>query len=409
MALLLPDSSVFVSGSNINGGPGSPAMVAQRNIELYFPAYYGDAGRPVISSAPRLLTSEETFTFEMASAAQANAVAKVALVRCGSVTHAGDFDQRYVALPFTTAAGSPTVTGNLPGDASVLPPGYYMLWAVNSAGRPCQVAPFVRVAHVSCDVVTDRSTFSKEEVDSFGGSAAFPYALYATFDGFLAGELPASIGVSVSWADTSTPIPASQITVTPNSARWYEYSDALTEVAQRITYPFTVTIHDPVVFAGITDSCAVRVRFSHGTQSCTAAFELSLDPNPYMIDIDPAVQNPTWLSTDIRTFRVRANQVTLYFSNIDTGAIAQLAAVFRRSPAPYTVVDDHTLRFRVANHTWVPIPGGSGENLPALLSIRLPDSVVSGQRFRISIHQVDGRTCRILGSVEFAIRSPAPR
>lgn len=718
VALLLPDGSVFVSGSNINGDSGDPGMVAQRNIELYFPAYFSNAGRPMISSAPRLLTSEETFTFDMATAAQANAVAKVALVRCGSVTHAGDFDQRYVSLTFSAAAGSATVTANLPHDSSVLPPGYYMLWAVNSAGLPCQVAPFVRVAHVSCEVVTDRSTFSKEEVDSFGGSAAFPYALYAMFDGYLAGELPASISVEVSWADTSAPIPASQITVTPSSARWYEYSDTLTEVAQRITYPFTVTIHDPAVFAGITDTRAVRVRFSHGTQACIATFELSLDPNPYMTDIDPAVQNPTWLSTDIRTFRVRANQtmfgdithgsganapevfakamidrfrslpnnaahpfialprdvdasaldlaptegstrvynyafakvryravtttaarvkvffrlgitvatgleydpnrvyrhsgggpntvpllgkagadvssipfflgprvetrtgfggatsmasqplvanyefqdiaptagsevtayfacwldinqpdvarfpispgtsdgpwsadscqpiqeffrsphqclvaeifyepdatnfgatpgtsdnlsqrnlallhadnpggpgshhvvhpfelkpsafrmpslptmaapstapdavlvaasmthrfgpdeliinwgslprnseVTLYFSNIDTADIAQLAAVFRRSPAPYTVVDDHTIRFRVANHTWVPIPGGTAENLPALLSIRLPDSVVSGQRFRISIHQVDGRTRRILGSVEFAI------
>lgn len=719
VALLLPDGSVFVSGSNINGSSGDPAVVAQRNIELFLPDYYNASGRPVIDEAPPLVTSaEETFAFRMASAAQANAIAKVALVRCGSVTHAADYDQRYVALQFSNEAGSDTITATLPGDASVLPPGYYMLWAVNSSGLPCHVAPFVRVAHVSCEVVTDRSTFSQEEVESFPGAAAFPYALYAMFDGFLAEELPAALGVDVRWADTNAPIPASQIAISATEGRWYEHSDLWTEVAQRVTYPFTVTIHDPGVFTGITDTRAVRVTFSHGIHSCSATFDLSLDPNPYMIDIDPAVQNPHWLSTDVRTFRVRAgetilgdithgsganapetfaralidrlrslpndaahpflalpregdaaavdlapfegstrvynyavakvryravtttaarvkaffrlcttaatgleydpsrvyrhsgggpdtvpllgkagaevasvpfflsprvetrsgspgaasmatqplaanyeyqdvaptagsevtayfaawldinqpdvarfplmpgssdgpwaadacqpiqeffrsphqclvaeiyyepdatnsmatpgtsdnlaqrnlallhsdnpgasgshhvvhpfevkpsafklpplgavtapvaaldtnltarfasqrygpdeliinwgnlprdSEVTLYFSNVDTSEISQLAGLFRRSPPPYEIVDDRTLRFRVANHTWVPIPGGGGENLPALLSVRLPDSVVSGQRFRISIHQVDGRTHRILGSVEFSI------
>ncbi|MGH8067661.1 MAG: galactose oxidase-like domain-containing protein [Candidatus Entotheonellia bacterium] len=56
-----------------------------------------------------------------------------------------------------------------PPNGNVAPPGYYMLWVVDTAGRPCQVAKFVRLDYQSCTVVTDRSTFSREEVQALGG------------------------------------------------------------------------------------------------------------------------------------------------------------------------------------------------------------------------------------------------
>jgi hypothetical protein len=97
------------------------------------------------------------------------------------------------------------------------------------------------------------------------------------------------------------------------------------------------------------------------------------------------------------------SKVTVYFSDIDTAVIRALAA-FRRSPLPCEVVDQRTLRFAVAGATWVPIPGGRTLHIPALLGVELPPGVVAGQEFRVSIHQVEGRSGRVIGACDFRIR-----
>ncbi len=308
VALLLPDGSVFASGSNIDGNNGDPtdATIAQQNIELYFPGYFNNSNRPTISNSPEMLASDDqTLAFDMSTSAEAAAIEKVTLIRCGSVTHAGDFDQRYVALRFNKEANSAQISAELPGDPSVLPPGYYMLWAVNSAGLPCKVAPFVRMAHVSCQIVTDRDVFSQEEVQSFSGTATFPSALYPMYDGFLPAELANALSVTVRWKDTGATVGSSDVQVIPAGARWLEHPNGWTEVAQRVTYPYSVRIN-PSAFTAITDKREIAVTFSANGRSCTGDIALVKTPNPYMTDIDPDAQNPHWLSTDIRTFRMRA-------------------------------------------------------------------------------------------------------
>ena len=74
---------------------------------------------------------------------QAMALASVALVRAGSSTHAFNFEQRLVNLNFTAASGQLTLTS--PPNSNIAPPGYYMLFLVNSAGVP-SVAPILRLA-----------------------------------------------------------------------------------------------------------------------------------------------------------------------------------------------------------------------------------------------------------------------
>lgn len=708
VALLLPDGTVFVAGSNIDGDSGDPATVAQRNIEIYEPAYVGNAGRDMIASAPDLVPLDaESFSFTMGSAAEAAAVRTVALVRCGSVTHSGDFDQRYVALNFDVEGS--TVLAVLPVDASVTPPGYYMLWTVDDDDLPCELAPIVRLGHVACEVVADRSTFSQEEVESVS-PAAFSHALYAVFDGFRPGELPSGVDVELRWTDTDDLVADTDIDAYPAESRWLEHHSTWTEVGQRVTYPFTVEFRDPSLFDDFGDRRSFRATFTARGQSCSTVVDLVKNPNPYLIDIDPAVQNPHWLSTDIRTFRIREGQtmlgnlthgsgdgapevfgkalidkfrslpnnaghpflglpregdnaavdlapteggdrvfnwavakvryrattttaqqvkvffrlfsvaatgleynpatvyrnagtgattvpalgvagtevasipcflsprvntvsgqagatsmadqplaagyevqdivptagqevtayfacwldvnqpgvkrfplvpggghgpwpegsarsiqelvrgahqclvaevffepdptspgatpanadnlsqrnlallhadnpgapgsrcvvhpfevrpsrgappvgaaepglaaaafkprvgpdellidwhnlprnaeVTFYFSNIDTADIVQLAALTRRSRAPMAAIDDKTIRFTVGNHTWLPVPGGTVDNIPALLAVQLPATITSGEHYRISIHQVDGRSRRVIGSVDFAI------
>jgi hypothetical protein len=66
--------------------------------------------------------------------ADAGTIVQVTLVRLSSVTHAFDQNQRFVPLSFTRTAGGLEVSG--PIDASVAPPGHYMLFALNGDGVP---------------------------------------------------------------------------------------------------------------------------------------------------------------------------------------------------------------------------------------------------------------------------------
>jgi Big-like domain-containing protein/galactose oxidase-like protein/purple acid phosphatase-like protein len=61
-------------------------------------------------------------------------IASVALTDLGSDTHRQDFDQRYIPLSFSQTSGGLSVQP--PGNADIAPPGYYMLWLVNSSGVP---------------------------------------------------------------------------------------------------------------------------------------------------------------------------------------------------------------------------------------------------------------------------------
>lgn len=63
-------------------------------------------------------------------------------MRCGSVTHAFDGDQRYVGLPFDFIGGS-TLRVEAPPDGNVAPPGCYMLWLIDHRDRPCHEAAMI--------------------------------------------------------------------------------------------------------------------------------------------------------------------------------------------------------------------------------------------------------------------------
>jgi len=66
----------------------------------------------------------------------------VALIRGGSVTHHFNGGQRYIPLTFSQNAGSLTVTA--PANGNTAPPGYYMLFILNSNGVP-SIAPIMQV------------------------------------------------------------------------------------------------------------------------------------------------------------------------------------------------------------------------------------------------------------------------
>jgi hypothetical protein len=67
------------------------------------------------------------------------ALASISLVRPGATTHSADNEQRLVNLPFTVNA-SGTLTLTLPAEHTLAPPGWYLVFAINTTGVPSQGA-----------------------------------------------------------------------------------------------------------------------------------------------------------------------------------------------------------------------------------------------------------------------------
>jgi len=133
-SLLLTDGRVLHSGSG--EGAGAPD---ERNYEYFSPPYLFKSARPTIGSAPGTVSYGQQFSVGTPDGAD---IAKVALIRLGSVTHAFDENQRYVPLAFSRSGGSLTVTA--PANPNLAPPGHYMLFILNGEGVP-STAKVVRI------------------------------------------------------------------------------------------------------------------------------------------------------------------------------------------------------------------------------------------------------------------------
>jgi hypothetical protein len=138
VAMLLPDATVWLAGSNPQRGTYDPRM------ELYQPAYLFDSSgnlavRPAITSAPSRVNYGQAFNVGTPNSTD---ISSVVLIRAGAVTHAFDMDARMVGLSYSVGSGSLSVTA--PPNANIAPPGYYMLFLLNSAGVP-SVATFIQL------------------------------------------------------------------------------------------------------------------------------------------------------------------------------------------------------------------------------------------------------------------------
>jgi len=131
-AILLPDGTVFSAGSDSGNS-------LQTYGEIFSPPYLFKGARPTITSAPTALTYGANFTV---TTPNASTITSVVLIRNDADTHATHFDQRIIPLAFTIGSGQLTVTA--PVDGNTAPPGYYMLFIVNSTNVP-SVAPMVNL------------------------------------------------------------------------------------------------------------------------------------------------------------------------------------------------------------------------------------------------------------------------
>lgn len=220
-ALLLPDATVLVLGGNPERGTYEPHM------EIYTPAYLFNSGgtlatRPSITSVtPGVIGYGSTFQIQTPDAAN---ISSAVLVRAGAPTHAFDMDQRLVGLSFT--AGSGVLTATAPPNGNIAPPGYYLLFILNSSGVP-SVAQFVQLSLAPNDLPptgmitspTSTVTISPGQSVSFAGTGTSPTGSIASYSWVFPGGSPATSNVanpgSVTYQTSGTYL--ASLTVTDNS------------------------------------------------------------------------------------------------------------------------------------------------------------------------------------------------
>lgn len=129
IALLMPDGKVITAGSN-------PVQKNEElRIEVYWPPYLFKGPRPTLT----LATNRGSYGGTVTATTNDSALRSVGLVRSGSTTHTANNEQRLVNLPFTTGAGG-TLTLRMPAERTLAPPGWYLVFALNTRGVPSQGA-----------------------------------------------------------------------------------------------------------------------------------------------------------------------------------------------------------------------------------------------------------------------------
>jgi hypothetical protein len=220
-ALLLPNATVLLNGGNPQRGN------YERRQEIYEPAYLfnsdgSPANRPTISSVSGAVRYGSTFQVTTPDAAD---ISSITLIRPGSPTHAFDQDQRFVGLSFTADSGVLNVTA--PPNGNIAPPGYYMLFILNSAGTP-SIATFVQLSASTNQAPTatitepvSNVTVNPGESVVFAGSGNDPDGSIAGYSWTFAGGNPNASSVAAPGAITySTPgVFTASLTVTDNDGR----------------------------------------------------------------------------------------------------------------------------------------------------------------------------------------------
>ncbi len=135
-ALLLPDATVLLSQDDMDS---SAAAQFQHKAQVYSPPYLFKGAQPQIVSAPINLTYGQSFVI----GTDRDGMKAATLVAPGAVTHGNDMHQRAIKLSVQVRVNG--LTARVPSNHALVPPGYYMLFVMDSAGIP-SVARFVHVS-----------------------------------------------------------------------------------------------------------------------------------------------------------------------------------------------------------------------------------------------------------------------
>ncbi|KQX47373.1 MULTISPECIES: kelch motif-containing protein [unclassified Streptomyces] len=145
-ALLLPDGRVATFGSDplFDDKDNTKLGTFEQRIEVFTPPYLHKAGadRPVLGEGPQELDQNGRVTYKTKDAGR---IATARLMRPSAVTHTTDVEQRSIELGLRKGQDGMTVTVDVPQDRTLVPPGWYMLFATDANGIPSE-AKWVQVS-----------------------------------------------------------------------------------------------------------------------------------------------------------------------------------------------------------------------------------------------------------------------
>ena len=98
----------------------------------------------------------------------------------------------------------------------------------------------------------------------------------------------------------------------------------------------------------------------------------------------------------------RSSEATFYMPEVGADEILALSAL-RQHPTVLEKVDAHTLRCRLSDVTFIPLPMNRKGTIAGLMSLTLPNGVRAGQVYRFSVEQYSGFTLMTLGAFQMTI------
>jgi len=167
---------------------------------------------------------------------------------------------------------------------------------------------FFKVLERDLAIITDRSTFGKDEINAMlhqAVPAVIDAAFYVVVDGFRAQDLNISAATLSSTPDVVPTIafnpPRSAMSVQATACSASDDPNNLT-VPQRFTWTFSVVFGNDSDFVQETEDITMSASITSVTGITVfgqAVITLTTEPNPY--EVDGAV---SWLSTDLRVFKL---------------------------------------------------------------------------------------------------------
>jgi hypothetical protein len=96
------------------------------------------------------------------------------------------------------------------------------------------------------------------------------------------------------------------------------------------------------------------------------------------------------------------SRVEIYLPSLDVGYIALLRTL-RHAPDTVRILDDNTLILRPEGVTYLPMPNLGRERIAGLLTVKLPDTIKTGQVYKVDILQTRAPAGVIVGAFQLMI------
>jgi radical copper oxidase GlxA-like protein/galactose oxidase-like protein len=143
--ILLPNGSVLTLGGNSLFGnkQDTAPQTFNQEIDVYFPPYMFQGTRPRIEEAPTVMEPGHRYIISVSDPSK---IRYLRLMRPDNPTHVTDVNARSIAVPFRRVGGN-DLDVTIPSNTNLMPPSYYMLFAVNAKGIP-STAFWVRVGRL---------------------------------------------------------------------------------------------------------------------------------------------------------------------------------------------------------------------------------------------------------------------